>query len=185
MGWLLDNMGSAKQLAYLTTLLALALLVLLLLMSAATAGAQSQEAVTVAIRDFYFEPSQLVIEPGTTVQWVNEGTTQHTVFATSPAGTFLSGTLKPGESFTYTFPQRFPRPSPDGSTVQRGTFRYICKIHPEMKGRVIFGEPQREATTVEQPPTNQRPPRVPQPPPDQQPPPNPQPPPDQQAPTVP
>ena len=178
MGLLLDNTGSAKQVAYLTTLLALALLVLLLLISAATAGAQSQEAVTVSIRDFYFEPSQLVIEPGTTVQWVNEGTTQHTVFATSPAGTFLSGTLKPGESFTYTFPQRFPRPSPDRSTVQPGMFRYICKIHPEMKGSVIFGEPQREAPTVEQPPTNQQPPPVQQALPNQQPS-------DQQAPTVP
>ena len=159
MGLLLYNTGSAKQVASLTTLWALALLVLFLLMSAATAGAQSQEAVTVSIRDFYFEPSQLVIEPGTTVQWVNEGTTQHTVFATSPAGTFLSGALNPGESFTHTFPQRFPRPSPDRSTVQPGTFRYICKIHPEMKGSVIFGEPQREATTVEQPPAT-----VPQPP---------------------
>jgi len=136
-----------------------------LLMVAPNAAAQSQKVATVAIRDFYFEPSQLIIEPGTTVQWVNEGTTQHTVFATSPAGTFLSGPLNPGESFTYTFPQRFPRRSPD-STVQPGTFRYICKIHPDMKGRVIFGEPQREApavqpappeqqasTTVQQPPT--------------------------------
>src|ERR671921_685097 len=165
MRWLLDNMGSAKQVAYLTTLLALALLVLLLLMSAATAGAQSQEAVTVAIRDFYFEPSQLVIEPGTTVQWVNEGTTQHTVLATSPAGTFLSGILNPGESFTYAFPQRFPRPSPDRSTVQPGTFRYICKIHPEMKGSVTFSEPQREATTVQQPPApDQQAPSIQQPP---------------------
>ena len=139
-------------------------------MVAPNAGAQSPKVATVAIHDFYFEPAQLVIEPGTTVQWVNEGTTQHTVFATSPAGTFLSGTLKPGESFTYTFPQRFPRPSPDRSTVQPGMFRYICKIHPEMKGSVIFGEPQREATTVEQPPPVQQAPPVPQPPPDQQPP---------------
>src|SRR5215204_2431309 len=142
-----------------------ALLSVALLMVAPNAGAQSQKVATVSIRDFYFEPSQLIIEPGTTVQWVNEGTTQHTVFATSPAGTFLSGPLNPGESFTYTFPQRFPRRSPD-STTQSGTFRYICKIHPDMKGRVIFGEPQREApavqpappeqqasTTVQQPPT--------------------------------
>jgi plastocyanin len=129
-----------------------------LLMVAPNAGAQSQKVATVSIRDFYFEPSQLVIEPGTTVQWVNEGTTQHTVFATSPAGTFLSGTLNPGESFTYAFPQRFPRPSPDRSTVQPGMFRYICKIHPEMKGSVIFSEPGREATTVQQPPPVQQPP---------------------------
>src|ERR687895_1901059 len=168
------NESISKRLAGLVALLSVALL-----MVAPNAGAQSQRVATVAIRDFYFEPSQLVIEPGTTVQWVNEGTTQHTVFATSPAGTFLSGTLKPGESFTYTFPQRFPRPSPDRSTVQPGTFRYICKIHPEMKGSVIFGEPQREATTVEQPSTNQQPPPV------QQASPVPQAPPDQQAPTVP
>jgi plastocyanin len=131
-------------------------------MVAPNAAAQSQKVVKVSIRDFYFEPSQLIIEPGTTVQWVNEGATQHTVFATSPAGAFLSETLNPGESFTYTFPQRFPRPSPDRSTVQPGTFRYICKIHPQMKGSVIFGEPQREATIVQQAPTtDQQPPSVP------------------------
>ena len=132
-------------------------------MVAPSAAAQSQKVVKVSIRNFYFEPSQLIIEPGTTVQWVNEGTTEHTVFATSPAGAFLSGTLNPGESFTYTFPQHFPSASPDRSTVQPGTFRYICKIHPEMKGSVIFSEPQREATTVQQAPPNQ------QSPPDQQP----------------
>ncbi len=44
-------------------------------MGVTTAGAQRQKVVTVAIYDFYFEPSQLIVEPGTTVQWVNEGTT--------------------------------------------------------------------------------------------------------------
>ncbi len=152
------NEGVSKRLlARLAALLSVALLVV-----APNAGAQSQKVVTVSIRDFYFEPSQLIIEPGTTVRWVNEGDTQHTVFATSPAGIFLSGTLNPGESFTYTFPQRFPKPSPD-STVQPGTFRYICEIHPEMKGSVVFGEPQREGTAIQQPPTTtvQQPPTVP------------------------
>src|SRR5215210_3930518 len=149
------NESISKRPAGLVALLSVALL-----MVAPNASAQSQKVATVAIRDFYFEPSQLIIEPGTTVQWVNEGTTQHTVFATSPAGTFLSGTLNPGESFTYIFPQRFPRRSPD-STVQPGTFRYLCKIHPEMKGRVIFGA-KREAPPVQQAPPDQ------QPPPDQQ-----------------
>jgi plastocyanin len=148
------NEINLKRLAGLIALLSVALL-----MVAPNAGAQSQKVVKVSIRDFYFEPSQLIIEPGTTVQWVNEGTTQHTVFATSPAGAFLSETLNPGEAFTHTFPQRFPRPSPDRSTVQPGTYSYICKIHPAMKGRVIFSEPEREATTVQQPPAT-----VPQPP---------------------
>jgi plastocyanin len=130
-----------------------------------TAGAQGQKEATVSIRDFYFEPSRLIIEPGTTVRWVNEGTTQHTVLATSPAGTFLSGTLDPGESYTFTFPERFPRPSPDRSTVEPGTFRYLCEIHPQMKGSVIFGEPQGEAPPVREAPTPDQ-----QPSPDQQPP---------------
>jgi len=129
-----------------------------LLIVASNAAAQSQKVVTVSSRDFYFEPSQRIVEPGTMVQWINEGTTQHTVLATSPAGAFLSETLSPGESFTHTFPQRFPRPSPDRSTVQPGTFRYICKIHPEMKGRVVFGEPQPEARPEQQPPPVQQPP---------------------------
>jgi plastocyanin len=136
-------------------------------MGATNVDAQRNQAVTVSIRDFYFEPAQLIIEPGTTVRWVNEGTTQHTVFATSPAGAFLSETLDPGESFTYTFPQRFPRPSPDRSTVQPGTYRYICKIHPNMRGRVIFAEAEREATTAPHPP----PPVQPSPTPVEQPPP--------------
>jgi plastocyanin len=153
---LLNNTGGAKQLPYLATLFASALIVLLT--SATTAGAQkSQEAVTVAIRDFYFEPSQLIVEPGTTVRWVNEGTINHTVFATSPAGAFRSETLSPGESFTHTFPQRFPRRSPDSST-KPGTYEYLCKIHPSIKGSVTFGESGeaptqgREDTTIQQPP---------------------------------
>ncbi len=135
-------------------------------MNATPAGAQPhQEVVRVSIRDFYFEPSQLLIEPGTTVRWVNEGTTQHTVFATSPAGAFLSETLDPGETFTHTFPQRFPRPSPDSST-KPGTYEYLCKIHPGMKASVTFREsggrapiqetvPRtqgREDTSIQQPP---------------------------------
>src|SRR5215213_8504195 len=82
-----------------------AVLFMTLLMIAPSASAQSQKVVQVSIRDFYFEPSELVIEPGTTVQWVNEGATQHSVFATNPAGRFRSGTLNPGESYTYTFPE--------------------------------------------------------------------------------
>jgi plastocyanin len=120
------------------------------------ASAQRQKVVTVSIRDFYFEPSQLIVEPGTTVQWVNEGTTQHTVFATSPAGAFRSGTLHPGESFTHTFPQRFPKASPDSPT-KPGTYEYLCEIHPGMRASVTFSESGkapaqgREGTIMQQP----------------------------------
>jgi plastocyanin len=157
LGMLLNNTGGAQQLAYSATLFALALIVLLT--SAATAGAQkSQEVVTVAIRDLYFEPSRLIVEPGTMVRWVNEGAIEHTVLATSPAGAFRSETLSPGESFTHTFPQRFPARSPDSST-KPGTYEYLCEIHPTMKGSVTFSESGeaptrgREDPTIQQPPT--------------------------------
>ena len=145
----------------------LSVAVLALLIGAATAGAQRQKVVTVAIYDFYFEPSQLIVEPGTTVQWVNEGTTQHTVLATSPAGAFRSGTLHPGESFTHTFPQRFPKASPD-RTTKPGTYEYLCEIHPGMRASVTFSETGGKAPTQEVVPTQgredtpiQQPPTVP------------------------
>ena len=150
-----------RRLAYLATL---SFIALLMLVPTTAAGAQDHKVVEVSIRDFYFEPSQLVIEPGTTVRWVNEGDTQHTVFATNPAGTFLSGTLDPGESFEYTFPERFPRPSPD-STVRAGTYRYYCELHPNMmKASVTLSESGQEATTtqvVREDTTLQQPPAVP------------------------
>ncbi len=129
--------------------------VLALLMGSTTAAAQREKVVTVAIRDSYFEPSRLIVEPGTTVRWVNEGTTHHTVFATSPAGAFRSGTLHPGESFTHTFPQRFPKASPDSST-KPGTYEYLCEVHPSMRASVTFRESGGKATTQEEVPTQGR-----------------------------
>jgi plastocyanin len=124
-------------------------------MGATATAAQHEEVVTVSVRDFYFEPSQLIVEPGTTVRWVNEGTTQHTVFATSPAGAFRSGTLYPGESFTHTFPQRFPKASPDSMT-KHGTYEYLCEIHPSMRASVTFSESGEKASAQEEVPTQER-----------------------------
>ena len=147
----------ARRLTYLAALLCIT--VLALLISVTAAGAQRQKVVTVVIRDFYFEPSQLVVEPGTTVHWINEGSTQHTVFATSPAGAFRSGMLHPGESFAHTFPQRFPKASPDSPTKPQ-TYEYLCEIHPDMRASVTFSESGektptkgREDTSIQQPPT--------------------------------
>jgi len=106
--------------------------------------------VQVSIRDFYFEPSELLIEPGTTVRWVNEGATQHSVFATNPAGTFLSGTLDLGESYIHTFPDRIIA-TPD-ATVRPGMYRYYCEFHPDvMKAGVALSKP--EGITAQEPPT--------------------------------
>ena len=118
-----------RRLTYLVPLSAIALLMLV----PPTAGAQSQDVVavpiqdtvTVSIQDFFFDPAQISVAPGTTVQWVNEGAAPHTV--TADDGSFDSETLNPGDSFMVTF---------SGS----GTLTYHCEIHPSMTGSVTVSE---------------------------------------------
>jgi plastocyanin len=111
-----------SRLAYFATMLCV-----LVVLALATAVAQEQQGeetaqgdvVRVAIRDNYFDPSDIVVAPGTTVEWVNEGQNPHSV--TADNGLFDSGLLYPGESYQVTF---------DGS----GTVTYHCS--PEMTGSV-------------------------------------------------
>ena len=106
---------------YLLTVLS----ILVLLVFVATAGAQQQEEetaqdeVVVSIQDGYFDPAHIVVAPGTTVRWVNEGEKPHNV--TADDGLFDSGTLYPGDSYWVTF---------EG----RGTVNYHCS--PQMTGSV-------------------------------------------------
>ena len=72
-----------------------------------------------------YEPSSLTVTAGTTVTWVNTGSTAVTV--TSPDGLFDSETIAAGGSFSYTFDTP-------------GTFRYFCVPYPHMKG-VITVQP--------------------------------------------
>jgi plastocyanin len=91
--------------------------------------------VWVSIRDFFFNPSQITIVPGTTVVWVNEGNHPHTVTAND--GSFDSETLLPGQSFMATF-------------QGRGTISYFCEIHPFMRGSVTVssGSSRKGITTT-------------------------------------
>jgi plastocyanin len=77
--------------------------------------------VDVEIVDFSFKPQEVTVAVGGTVTWTNNGSASHT--ATANDGSFDSGTLTSGKSFSFTF-----------STA--GSFDYICSIHPFMKGTV-------------------------------------------------
>ncbi|MBD3219302.1 MAG: T9SS type A sorting domain-containing protein [candidate division Zixibacteria bacterium] len=79
------------------------------------------QTVQVTIVDFAFDPQNLEIEIGTTVQWTNFDGATHTTTAND--GTWDSGNLSQGESFSFTF-------------NETGTFDYICDIHPFMTGTV-------------------------------------------------
>ena len=73
------------------------------------------------IYDFEFEPADLSVSVGTTVTWLNEGPTEHTV--TADDGSFDSTPIAVDASFSQTFDTA-------------GTFAYHCTIHPEMIGTV-------------------------------------------------
>ena len=110
----------------LTYLGALVLMLAVLIAPSAGATGGQQTGTIVYIRDFYFSPAKIAVEPGTTVTWVNLGLHPHTV--TSFDGQFDSGTLWPGESYTVKF-------------IGHGTLGYYCAIHPSMTGSVGVGTP--------------------------------------------
>jgi plastocyanin len=103
------------------TLLRLAALSLVaLVLFAPTAGAQGKT-TTVSIKNFAFNPPNATVAPGTTVTWVNNDQTAHTVTAND--GAFDSGTLQPGQSYSFKFDKA-------------GTYAYHCNIHPDMTATV-------------------------------------------------
>jgi plastocyanin len=87
-------------------------------LSAAAAGARKPATHTVTIDASRFEPELLTVKAGDTVVWVNKDIVAHT--ATSQAGTFDSGIIVPGKSWTY-------------KLKQTGEFAYTCTYHPTMK----------------------------------------------------
>jgi plastocyanin len=86
------------------------------------APASEAEQVQVVIEDFAFEPAEVVVPVGATIRWINEEeSVPHTT--TGDGLVWDSGSLKPGESFTFTF-------------TEPGTYRYICAIHPYMTATI-------------------------------------------------
>jgi plastocyanin len=123
-------------------------LVLLAAVGASGALAAPASAADVTIRGFAFEPVEVNIAQGESVTWTFAGPdTNHSV--TSDAGQADSWDSDPGRNPTAadhpigdTFDHRFDVP---------GTFRYFCKVHPSMRGRVVVrgaGEPPPPADTT-------------------------------------
>src|SRR5215203_1617616 len=116
-----------KRLLLLVVLLMIALLVFVSAAGAQDSGVEAvpvQDARSVDIGDNFFDPPDATVEPGSTITWTNSGARPHTV--TADDGSFDSGVLNPGESYTVAF---------DG----QGTVTYHCTIHPEMRGSVTVG----------------------------------------------
>jgi plastocyanin len=77
--------------------------------------------------DRCYIPSQIVINSGEQVTWINEDSAFHSVtsgFYEEPSELFDSGHLDPYQSFTFDFDKK-------------GTYDYFCTLHPWMSGQVI------------------------------------------------
>jgi plastocyanin len=74
--------------------------------------------------DDAFQPSQITVDAGDEVNWSSSGQNPHTV--TADDGSFGSGTLQPGESFSTTF---------DAA----GSFAYYCEFHGGAGGTGMSG----------------------------------------------
>jgi plastocyanin len=74
---------------------------------------------TVTIEGMRFQPDALTVSRGDTIVWVNKDLVPHT--ATSKAGSFDSKTILADKSWKHTM-------------RTKGTFAYICTLHPTMKG---------------------------------------------------
>lgn len=85
-------------------------------------AAPAEGASVVAIVDFAFVEQTIEVPAGTTVEWVNDDSFDHTVVADD--GSFESETMASGDTFSFTFDTP-------------GEYPYICGIHPSMLGTVV------------------------------------------------
>lgn len=88
-----------------------------------SAVATASRTAKVSIVNFAFRPRTLKVGRGTKVVFSNTANRAHTA---TRAGSFDTGRIKSGRSVSVRF-------------EQKGTFRYHCKIHPEMRGKVVVG----------------------------------------------
>jgi len=87
-----------------------------------TAAGTAAASTSVTIKDFQFTPATVTIKVGGAVTWTNDGPSTHDV--TADDGSFKSGSLATGKTYTRTFDTA-------------GTFDYHCGIHPTMKAQVV------------------------------------------------
>lgn len=84
------------------------------------------KAAQVTIAKFAYGPKDIAVAPGTTVAWINQDETPHTVASNDKS--FASKGMDTGDTFEHTF-------------ATEGDFNYICTVHPFMTGVVHVRKP--------------------------------------------
>src|SRR5213594_2601482 len=89
-------------------------------------GAAGETAANATQAEMRFTQTRIEIAAGTTVRWTNNDQLQHSV--TVNDGSWDSGLINPGGSWTHTF-------------TQPGEYSFHCTPHPFMKGVVVVRQP--------------------------------------------
>lgn len=82
---------------------------------------QTGQQYTIQIENFRFVPESITVTPGSEVTWVNSDSTEHTLTLES---TGYDEMISSGGQATIMF-------------ETAGTYDYICRLHPNMRGTVI------------------------------------------------
>jgi plastocyanin len=89
---------------------------------ASTTGTAPSQRVKVVMKGSTFTPASVTIRVGDTVTWQNQESVTHNVAADD--GSFTSQDFRKGGSFSFTF-------------ARPGIYSYSCRLHPNMRGKVI------------------------------------------------
>ena len=87
----------------------------------AAAIAASAHTATIQIDNFTFTPGDLTVTAGTVVTWKNADDSPHRIADLN--GAYTSAALDTEDSYSHTF-------------ATPGVYKYICSIHPYMKGEI-------------------------------------------------
>jgi len=117
--------GLPTRIAALAAILAVALAVVLMIGGEGEAGASTSAtasgSVKISIKNFEFRPGTARVSPGTRLIFANNSKTAHTA---TRRGSFDTGKIAPGKAVAVRF-------------SAKGTYRYLCTIHPAMTGKII------------------------------------------------
>ena len=122
-----EHLGYRARAAAAAAIVGVLATVLLLFLASASASsapsANASRSVTVTIKGFKFKPGTVNVSRGDRVIWVNRDRASHTA---TRGGSFDTGKIRSGRAVAVKF-------------NSRGTYRYICSLHPDMTGKVVVG----------------------------------------------
>ena len=89
-------------------------------------SAESNDIVSVGMKDIKFVPEQISVDVGQKIVWTNNEDVPHNVTAEEGAD-FASDTMQKDDTFEY-------------SPKKAGTIAYVCTIHPGQNGTITVTE---------------------------------------------